>query len=283
MKKFIINIKCNDKRYNISSLLNDYENISIFDNKKNICVEILCTDLVENVFTENQIKKDFDSFEIENIKKDDWITRNILDDKAIKSELFLISQGLLKVKKNKKYNLIVPANNAFGTGSHASTFLSIRCIEILTKKKKYFKVCDLGTGSGILSFVLEKILKRKIICIDNDIQIEDTLFKNKKKNNLNKIKFYKNDGLRGKCLMGIKFDLIVCNILSNFHKGIVGDYSEKLDVNGNIIISGILKHQINEIISYFYKFNLKLIMKFHLLGWASLIFTKQGIKNASKF
>ena len=135
MKKFVINIKCNDKRYNISSLLNDYENISIFDNKKNICVEILCTDLVENVFTENQIKKDFDSFEIENIKKDDWITRNILDDKAIKSELFLISQGLLKVKKNKKYNLIVPANNAFGTGSHASTFLSIRCIEILTKKK----------------------------------------------------------------------------------------------------------------------------------------------------
>lgn len=282
MKKFIINIKHKDKRYDISSLLNDYENISIFDNKENVCIEILCSDLVENLFTENQINKDFDSFRIVYIKKNDWITRNVIDDKAIKSELFFISQGLLKVKKNKKFDLIVPANNAFGTGSHASTFLSIRCIEILTKKKKYFKICDLGTGSGILSFVLEKIIKRKIICIDNDLEIEDTLLRNKKKNNLNKMRFYKNDGLKGKYLMGIKFDLIVCNILSNFHKRIVKDYSEKLEVNGNIIISGVLNHQVNEIVSYFYKFNLKLIRKSHLLGWTSLIFTKQGIKNASK-
>ncbi len=139
MKKFIINIKHKDKRYDISSLLNDYENISIFDNKENVCIEILCSDLVENMFTENQINKDFDSFRIVNIKKNDWITRNVIDDKAIKSELFFISQGLLKVKKNKKIDLIVPANNAFGTGSHASTFLSIRCIEILTKKKNILK------------------------------------------------------------------------------------------------------------------------------------------------
>ena len=151
-----------------------------------------------------------------------------------------------------------------------------------SQKKKYFKICDLGTGSGILSFVLEKIIKRKIICIDNDLEIEDTLLRNKKKNNLNKMRFYKNDGLKGKYLMGIKFDLIVCNILSNFHKRIVKDYSEKLEVNGNIIISGVLNHQVNEIVSYFYKFNLKLIRKSHLLGWTSLIFTKQGIKNASK-
>ena len=282
MKKFIINKVSSDKRFSIKSLLNQYDNISIFEKKGDICIEIFCEDVNFVKLTENQIKKQFGSYKLVNFEKQNWLSKNIDEDKGIKSELFFISQGLLEKEKVKKFNLKIPANNAFGTGSHESTFLSIKCIEFLTKKKDYSKMCDVGTGSGILSFILRKITKKKIISIDNDYKIKDTFLENAKNNNLNELFFFKNNGLRGKTIMNTKFDLIVCNILCNFHKKAIKDYYKKLKYNGEIIISGILDEQTNEIISYFKTFNLKLKKKFSHFGWSSLIFKKTGFKHATK-
>ena len=51
--------------------------------------------------------------------------QNIKDDKGTQTEFFYISQGLSNKISNRKFKLKIPANNAFGTGSHESTFLSI--------------------------------------------------------------------------------------------------------------------------------------------------------------
>src|ERR1051326_1205536 len=52
----------------------------------------------------------------------------------------------LKVGSRK---LIIPAGTAFGTGDHATTAMSLKMLERVTRSREF--VVDLGTGSGILA------------------------------------------------------------------------------------------------------------------------------------
>jgi len=48
--------------------------------------------------------------------------------------------------------LVIPASAAFGTGEHATTAMSLRLLERLTREwKNSWSLADLGTGSGILA------------------------------------------------------------------------------------------------------------------------------------
>ena len=140
MKKISAKIKISKKKDRVLSLLNKFDNISIFPSDKNFQIELFLEDSKIKNSLLDKIKKEFDDFECSEIKSRDWVVQNRKDDKGVRSELFFISQGLSNKKsENKKYKLVIPGNNAFGTGSHASTYLSIRCIEYLTKKKNFSK------------------------------------------------------------------------------------------------------------------------------------------------
>ncbi|MEM9596159.1 MAG: 50S ribosomal protein L11 methyltransferase [Acidobacteriota bacterium] len=54
-----------------------------------------------------------------------------------------------------RWLLRIPAQNAFGTGSHESTRLMVRWLEDLDLRG--LRVLDVGIGSGILSFVAERL------------------------------------------------------------------------------------------------------------------------------
>ncbi len=277
MKKISAKIKTSKKKDKTLTLLNKFDNISIFRSDKNIQIEIFLEDSKIKSSLLDEIKKEFDDFECSEIEIRNWVIQNIKDDKGVRSELFFISQGLSNKKnENKKYKLVIPSNQAFGTGHHESTYLSIKCIEYLTKKKKFFKICDLGTGSGILSFILHKITKQNIISIDIDPITRECFLDNMKKNFLKNFFFLKNNGLQSNYLRNKKFDLIVSNMLCNSQKKIVKDSYKSLKVKGRIIISGILVEQENDIISYFKKFNLNLEKKIYSSNWVALIFIKTG-------
>ncbi len=277
MKKISAKIKIEKKNDRILSLLNTFDNISIFPSDQNFEIELFLEDSKIKSSLLDKVKKEFNDFECSEIKKRNWVIQNRKDDKGIRSELFFISQGLSnKKKENKKYKLVIPGNNAFGTGCHASTYLSIKGIEYLTKKIKFFKICDLGTGSGILSFVLYKITKQNIISVDIDPITKECFLDNTKNNFLKRNFFLINDGLKCNYLRNKKFDLIVSNMLCNAQKKIVKDSYKRLKVNGRIIISGIIVEQENEIVSYFNKFNLNLEKKFYSSNWVALIFVKSG-------
>jgi ribosomal protein L11 methylase PrmA len=74
----------------------------------------------------------------------------------------------------------------------------------------------------------------------------------------------------------MKFDLIVSNLLLNSQKKLIKDFFFYLDRNGILVISGILKNQVNEILWCFSKFNLKLKKRIYISSWGALIFEKKG-------
>src|SRR5438128_11592491 len=69
--------------------------------------------------------------------------------------------------RNQK--LIIPAGAAFGTGEHATTAMSLRLLEKLTRRwKPGWSIVDLGTGSGILALAARRFGAKQVVGIDND-------------------------------------------------------------------------------------------------------------------
>ncbi|MEM9552875.1 MAG: 50S ribosomal protein L11 methyltransferase [Acidobacteriota bacterium] len=63
--------------------------------------------------------------------------------------------------------LAIPAQNAFGTGSHETTRLVVAWLLALGRLEA-LDVLDVGTGSGILAFVAERLGARSILGVDLD-------------------------------------------------------------------------------------------------------------------
>src|SRR5207244_10628447 len=66
-------------------------------------------------------------------------------------------------------HIIIPASLAFGTGGHATTAMSLRFLEQLTRCwNRGWSLADLGTGSGILALAAKCFGAGQVIGIDND-------------------------------------------------------------------------------------------------------------------
>jgi ribosomal protein L11 methyltransferase len=106
----------------------------------------------------------------------DWLERFAHpDSKPIKigkrllvSNVKVTSVSRLSPHKNRA-NLIIPASLAFGTGEHATTAMSLRFLEQLTRCwKPGWSLADLGTGSGILALAAKCFGAGQVLGIDND-------------------------------------------------------------------------------------------------------------------
>src|SRR5215472_2982664 len=66
--------------------------------------------------------------------------------------------------------LIIPAGAAFGTGEHATTAMSLRLLEKISREWRSgcWSTVDLGTGSGILALAARLLGAKRVFGIDND-------------------------------------------------------------------------------------------------------------------
>lgn len=274
MKKIIVNINLSQKPKAIK-LLEEHENLSIFERDDSLEVEFFFCDsfIPPNIL--KKIEDQFGRIKLKKIRTKNWLLENKKDDIGIESEFFFISQGFLK-KKQKKFYLQIPASNAFGTGSHESTFLALRSLEYLFKKNDFNTILDMGTGTGILSFAARLMTSSQVFAIDVDKNAEKCFLRNIKLNKLNNIFFSRNNGFKSKILKDKKFDLIVSNMLLRNHKGLIKKYAINLKKNGFVVISGILDDQCNQLLQSLYKFNFFISKKFTLNNWVSLILKKSG-------
>ena len=210
---------------------------------------------------------------IERVENKNWAYLSNKISEEIKINNFKISQ-----KKNffSYDHVFIPASTAFGTGSHPSTYLSIINLNNVLKKNKTHKYTylDLGTGTGVLGFIINKISKRRIVMTDLDLEAEKCVKRNAKLNFINNFRFYKCEGFMNPYFLGKKYNLIVSNIFSISLKKLAKEFRRHLYHNGTLVISGITKCQKNDIINLYSKFNLKLVKSIYIENWISIIFKK---------
>lgn len=132
-----------------------------------------------------------------------------------------------------KNTLVIQPKMSFGTGHHDTTWLILHHMHALDFKGK--SVLDMGSGTGILAIMAEKLGAATIDAIDIDDWAEENARENAALNNCISIRTYTGDA---KLLENQSYDIILANINRNVLMADLPTYNKVLKTSGQIILSG---------------------------------------------
>ena len=241
----------NNKEVNIWLPINEWDKSSRSD-FENIILTLLGIHDSKNKFFDWSI-----------IKEEDWLTswKKYWAPELVGNNLLILPCwiNLNETFKDKKIIKIDPGA-AFGTGSHPSTYLCLEKMENILFSDK--KVLDIGSGSGILSIAARLLGAKEVCAIDSDYLAINSTKNNFNLNFGNLNDFHTYLGTFNEVISKNKlkqFDFVLCNILAEVIKEMIPNIYKCLRNNGEVIFSGILNSQKDEILKILVQNNLKLL------------------------
>ena len=142
--------------------------------------------------------------------------------------------------------LVIPAGAAFGTGGHATTAMSLRMLERITRGwQPGWPMLDAGCGSGILALAAHRFGAGKVVAIDNDPIAVATAEENARSNGIHDIRFLVRDVRKP---IGGRSDIITANLFSELLISVLPALRKALLPGGALILSGVLRSQEPELI-----------------------------------
>jgi ribosomal protein L11 methyltransferase len=139
-------------------------------------------------------------------------------------------------------NLMLDPGLAFGTGSHATTFLCLQWLDSLNIEGK--TLIDYGCGSGILAIAGALLGARKVIAIDNDPQALLATADNARRNGISKDKL--SICAPDKQILDAS-DYLVANILAAPLIQLAEHIMKSVKTGGQLCMSGIVDGQTTEV------------------------------------
>jgi ribosomal protein L11 methyltransferase len=154
---------------------------------------------------------------------------------------------------------------SFGTGHHQTTWLMSKALFEIGGMPE--KVLDMGTGTGVLAIISEKLGAKSILGID----IEDWTVINAKEN-VERNECHHIEVLCGDVdlIKGQFFGLIIANINKNVLKSHLEYYSNSLEKNGILLLSGFFDSDVEELIEFSSQFNLRMTKIYSKETWAGI-------------
>ena len=252
----------NNKEVNIWLPVDDWGDSSRCDFEK-IISKLLNINAPENEFFDWSI-----------IKEEDWLTswKKYWAPELVGNHLLILPCWMNPNEKFKDKKIIkIDPGAAFGTGSHPSTYLCLEKMENIFFSDK--KILDIGSGSGILSVAARLLGAKEVCAVDNDYLAINSTKSNFQLNfgDLNNLSTYLgsfNEVILKNQLK--QFDLVLCNILAEVIKGMIPNIYKCLRNNGEVIFSGILNSQKDEIIKILIQNDLKLLDVSTRKDWACI-------------
>lgn len=185
----------------------------------------------------------------------------------------LVLPAWMKSDNPDRIPLLLDPGMAFGTGTHPTTQLSLEAIE--SHLRPGFSVLDLGTGSGILAIAAAKLGAKQVLGLDTDSTAIAAAQENILRNEVDS-QIETRLGSLESCPAEINFDLIVANILTKILLELLEDgLAERVHPGSKLILSGILDHQVDSVISAYQSHGLELIQELAQDDWRALVFTRK--------
>jgi ribosomal protein L11 methyltransferase len=167
----------------------------------------------------------------------DWLDRyqQSLEPLYIGEHFLVAPDASLIPHDTTRHALVVPQEQAFGTGSHETTSLCIEILETLDVPGK--RGLDIGAGSGILALAMCRLGADHVIAFDNDVDAFAALRDNRVRNGIDDARMpIFIGGLEA--LRGGTFAIVTMNIIPEVIIPLLGDVQRH--VRGSLILSGIL-------------------------------------------
>ena len=175
--------------------------------------------------------------------------------------------------------LLVEAAQAFGS-AHPTTQICLLALAKQPKRKRLpRRILDMGCGSAILAMAAQRLFPAAdILAVDNDPVSVRTAQKNIQKNQISAIKMRAivSEGFADRSVSrNGPYDLIMANILAGPLRRMAADVSRNLRPGGQLILSGLLSNQAQQIISDYCARKLTLNMRLDQDDWCCLVFRKR--------
>ena len=142
------------------------------------------------------------------------------------------------------YEIMIEPRMSFGTAHHETTSLMLEYIMLEEVPGK--RVLDMGCGTGVLAILAHKMQAASVVAIDNDEWAFANAVDNMEKNEAGAVKVIQG---AGGDIPGPSYDLIIANINRNVLLGDIPLYSEVLNSNGTLLMSGFYEQDLEQIIA----------------------------------
>lgn len=179
-------------------------------------------------------------------EREDWLTRyeQSLEPLLIGASFIVAPDARLIPADTARHALVVPQEQAFGTGSHETTSLCIELLEAMDLAGR--RGLDVGAGSGILALAMCRLGAAKAIAFDNDADAYGALRDNRARNGVDAARMPLFIG-SVEVLRGGRFDVVTMNIIPEVIVPLLG--AVVAHVAGTLILSGILIDRAAEVVA----------------------------------
>lgn len=167
------------------------------------------------------------------------------------------------------YDIVIEPKMSFGTGHHETTHMMVQHLLQLDLENK--ATLDMGCGTGILAIFAAMKGAKPLDGIDIDNWCYQNSIENAERNNAKHISFYEGDA---SLLIDQKYDVIIANINRNILLTDMKTYTNCLNRDGVLLLSGFYKEDIPIIDQEVTKYGLTLQHTLERNDWVSLKYHK---------
>jgi ribosomal protein L11 methyltransferase len=213
-------------------------------------------------------------------KRVDWLDlyQQSLEPIVIGERFVVAPDAGLLADHGDRFTIVVPQEQAFGTGSHETTALCVAILETLDVAGR--RGLDVGAGSGILAIAMVRLGAAKTIAFDNDPDAYGALRDNRIRNDVPEAAMPLFIG-SVEALRGGAFDVVTMNIIPEVILPLLSDVVVRLAADARLVLSGILLVKRDEVVTAAAAHDLVLVDERSKGEWWAGVFTLPGNRGAA--
>lgn len=211
------------------------------------------------------------SFSEKIIPHQNWNEKWESDFQPVEVEGYLTILAPFHEKEGKKGMLVeIQPQMSFGTGHHETTWLMSKSLFEIGKVPA--SVLDMGTGTGVLAIIAEKLGAKSVLAIDIEPWSVENTIENVDRNGCVNVEALCGDV---DLIEGREFGLILANINKNVLKSHIEFYSKTLIKGGVLFLSGFFESDVEELVAYSLGYNLREEKVISKDSWACIKLVKE--------
>lgn len=208
------------------------------------------------------------------IDEHDWVAKSLEGLKPVPAGRFVVhgSHDRDKIPEDA-IAIEIEAALAFGTGHHGTTRGCLIAIDELLSERRFERVLDLGSGTGVLAIAVALAQRSPALATDIDETSARIAGENAEANGAGAYVTSVHAESFDHPVFAERgpFDLIVANILAGPLVELAPDVKRHLAADGRVVLSGLMTHEEERVLAAYAAQGLPLLKGLQLEGWSTLV------------